>query len=531
MNFICMNLSFSRNAFHRQVYLMGLFLLVCSLPLSRYLLSISQFVLVINWIASGKLREKSTALLHHRSLLLFASLFAVYAIGLLHTGNPTIGLDHVINALPLLALPVVVGTSPPLTARNLRQIVVIFSGAVLTASLVCFIRYLLYGLPVEGDFRSVSLFMRHIRFALLVLMAIFGMLYLLYEPQRTFFRGERLLYGWVACLLIAFLFFLRSSTGILIFMLLTPVFLLNRAFLCHPPVVRNLILLFVAGILTFLTVIPAITYRQNFIAKPVVGVSLESHTAGNRPYVHDTRSGALENGYYIDLYVCEPELRQEWNRISAIPYDGFDRKGQPLAFTLKRYLTSMGYRKDSVAVRMLDPEAIARIEHGLANCHFREDPGLSQRLYETLWEIQLLLKTGYVLQHSMGQRLAFIKAAKDLLRKQLWTGTGTGDVFGDMLQSARKNGLEIDPTWEGKPHNQFLFYLLAFGLPGTVYILFCLVYPVIAARTYRHLLFNLFAGIMLLSMLALDTLESYDSMVFFAFFYTVFVFGHRPVAT
>lgn len=526
-----MNLGFSRDAFHRQVYLTGLFLLVCSLPLSRYLLSIAQFVLVINWIASGSLREKYTALRHNRSLLFFASLFAVYAIGLLHTGNLTNGLDHVKNALPLLALPVVVGTSSPLTGRNLRQILLIFSGAVLTASAVCLIRYLYKGLPVEGDFRSVSVFMRHIRFALLIVMAIFGMLYLLYDRQRTFFRGEKFLYGGIACLLIAFLFFLRSFTGIFVFMMLMPVFLLNRALLCHRPGVRNLILVFAAGFLTTLVVIPAITYRQNFSAKPVDPGSLESHTAGNRPYVHDTRSGALENGYYIDLYVCEPELRQEWNRISAIPYDGADRKGQPLAFTLKRYLTSMGWRKDSVAVRKLDAEAIAHIEHGLANRHFREDPGLSQRLYETLWEIQIMLKTGYVLQHSIGQRFAFLKAAKNLLRKQLWTGTGTGDVFGELLQSARKSGLEIDPKWEGKPHNQFLFFLLAFGLPGMIYILFCLAYPVIATRTYRHLLFNLFAGIMLLSMLAMDTLESYDSMVFFACFYTVFVFGHRPVAT
>ena len=52
--------------------------------------------------------------------------------------------------------------------------------------------------------------------------------------------------------------------------------------------------------------------------------------------------------------------------------------------------------------------------------------------------------------------------------------------------------------------------------------MFCWVYPIATTPVYGQLLFNIFAGIMLISMLILDTLESYDSIVFFAFFFSFF---------
>jgi hypothetical protein len=221
-------------------------------------------------------------------------------------------------------------------------------------------------------------------------------------------------------------------------------------------------------------------------------------------------------------------MRREWDKISRIPFDSLDRKGQSISFTIRRYLTSKGYRKDSAALSKLEVSDIRRIEEGLANYKFRSKPGVSQRLYETLWELHILSKTGYVLEHSLGQRIGFFKASVPLIRENIWTGVGTGDVYDAMLHSARDHDWSFDPKWEGKPHNQFVFYILAFGMTGFLYLLFCFIYPVVVKRAYRLLLFNLFAGIILISTLVLDTFESYDSMVFFAFFYCLYVFAVTP---
>jgi hypothetical protein len=274
-----------------------------------------------------------------------------------------------------------------------------------------------------------------------------------------------------------------------------------------------------------MTGLPVYTYFRNFHARPIVANTLEKFTASGNPYSHDTTTRVMENGHYIDIYHCEPELKREWNRVSRVRYDSADHKGQPVSYTLRRYLTSKGLRKDSAAIYALTRADIANIENGLANHTFGNRPGFYQRLYETLWEIQVWAKTGYVMQHSLGQRIVFYQAAFPVFTANILTGVGTGDVYEVMLHSAKEQSLNVDPRWEGKPHNQFVFYLLAVGVPGLLYFLFCLTYPVVVRNTSRLFLFNAFAGIMLLSMCTLDTLESYDSMVFFAFFYNFFLHG------
>jgi hypothetical protein len=520
-----MKIPVSREDLHRKVYLSGLALLVCCLPLSRYLLSISLFILLINWLTEGRFRQKINLIKQNPSALLFTSIFIVYCAGLLHTQNLNPGLARVKNALPLLLLPLVVGTSQPLSGKHFRQLLLLFSAAVMAASLVCLIHYFIKGMNTNGNFRDISIFMHHIRFSLMIVMAVFIQLY--YSPDKRYAGKipEKILLAIGACFLIAFLLFLRSFTGILIFMAMALVFILNRAIRNPDTRIRHAVFILVAFAFASIFIVTFLVYRHNFHARPGPPETLELFTTNGNPYTHDTRTGAMENGHYIDLYVCEPEMKKEWERISHIAYEAKDLKGQPVNYTLRRYLTSKGFRKDSAGISNLSNLDIQRIEKGLANYKFRNNPGIYQRLYETLWELHILSRTGYVMQHSLGQRIAFLQASGTPLKENLWTGVGTGDVYESMRRSAKDKKLVVDPLWEGKPHNQFLFFILAFGLPGFLYLMICLGLPVLKNKTCRFLLFNIFAGIMLTSMLVLDTFESYDSMVFFAIFYCLFVFG------
>jgi hypothetical protein len=359
----------------------------------------------------------------------------------------------------------------------------------------------------------------------MIVMAIFIQLYYLPDKHDAGKIPEKLFLALGVCFLIAFLFFLRSFTGIIIFMTLALFFILNRSIRSPDTRIRHAVFFLVAFAVAGIIVVTMLEYRQNFHARPYPPDTLELYTINGNPYKHDTMTGAMENGHYIDLYVCEPEMKKEWDRVSRISYEGLDLKGQPVSYTLRRYLTSKGFRKDSAGISNLSNLDIQRIENGLANYKFKNNPGIYQRLYETLWELHILSRTGYVMQHSLGQRIAFLQASRTPLKENLWTGVGTGDVYAAMRLSAKDKNLVVDPLWEGKPHNQFIFFILAFGLPGFLYLLICLGLPVLANKTSRFLLFNIFAGIMLTSMLVLDTFESYDSMVFFAFLYCLFVFG------
>jgi O-antigen ligase len=517
--------SMSRETLHRNVYLFALAMLVCCLPLSKYVMSISQFLLVINWLSEGRFRQKIVLLRNSPSIPLFASVFLIYALGMIFTLNFTAGLVKIKNVLPLLMLPVVLGTSFPLSGRELKGLLLLFAASVMTAVLVCLVNYMLHPVTNAGDFRSISVFMPHHRFSLLILMAVFILLYLVFYPRYSATRLEKSAYLLLALLLIGFLFFLRSFTGIILLIMLGAGFILRTAYYGNHSFIRpaaGWTVILLLAVPALLTVIPVL---KLFRPVPYDISSLEKTTAGGNFYTHDTEKGILENGNYVDLYVCEPELNKEWELISRIPYDGNDKKGQLVRYTLIRYLASKNLRKDSAGISHLDGHDVTAIENGLANFRFKEKPGVSQRLYEIIWEIHVFDKTGYVRNHSVGQRIIFFKTAVQVVLRNLPRGTGTGDVYDAMLREADDKLLSVSTNWEGQPHNQYLFFLLAFGIPGFLWIMFSWLYPAIVRACYTNLLFNIFAALVLMSMFANDTLESYVGIVFFSFFYSLFCFA------
>jgi O-antigen ligase len=518
-----MIINIPREELHQKVYLFGLALLVCCLPLSKYMLSISQFLLAANWIMEGDFRQKARTMLQKPAMLLFSSLFFVYAASLLFSENSDAALLKIKNVLPVLVLTIVMGTSKSLSDKQTKWLLLLFSGAVLIAAMVCTLNFIVEIIPVDGNFRKISLFMIHIVFSMMIVMAICILFYFTFYKRYTSGNLEKFLYLTGAFLLILFLFFLKSFTGILIFLTVTIVFALNLAIKRNHSVTR--IVLFILVSISVLAPMGFIihAYNKNFTTKPPKLTDLEATTANGNPYSHNLATGIQENGHFSDIYICEPELLKEWNKISRIPYHQTDGRGQAIFGTVKRYLTSLGLRKDSAGLSKLSRNDIDRIEKGLANYKFGDKPDFYQRIYETLWEVQVFTKTGYVQHHSLGQRFAFYRIAAIIIRDHPWIGVGIGDMQDAMLAEAGNNKLYVDPRWEGQPHNQFLSFLLAFGILGFLWIMYSWIQAVLLVRAHKQLLFNLFAIIMLISMLVVDPLHSYFCIMFFAFFGNLFL--------
>jgi hypothetical protein len=516
----------SRQDFHRKIYLSGLALLVCCLPLSRYVLSLSQFLLIFNWLAEGGFGNKFRLLRRRPDVLVFISIMLIYMAGMLYTSNIPAGLIKVRNVLPIAVLPVIIVTSQPLDRKTGNRLLLIFTLAVSVAAMICLVAYLLNPGASNRDFRKISLFIPHIRFALLIIMAILILLYQVFFKPFPSKKVIQVFCFLVAFLLAAFLFVLRSFAGIIIMFISITLFVIRASLLSQGKYTRYIIISLVIAF--YFLVIFTIAYVgiTNFHASPVNPATLDTRTVNGRAYENNFTDRILENGHYVDLYVCEPELRKEWNTRSKISYDGLDFKGQRIQYTLRRYLTSKGLRKDSAALSQLTTDEILAIEKGRANYLFSTRPGLYQRLYETLWEIHMWHRTGFVRYHSFGQRIVFLQTAGKVIRKNFWTGVGTGDVYDHMLKTTGNNHEAIEQRWKGEPHNQYAFFLMAFGIFGFIWIMVSCIGPALFNRSYRYLLFNLFTAIMLISMTVLDTIESYDNMVFFVFFYSLFVFNY-----
>ena len=118
---------------HKSVYFGALILLAVSLPLSIFTLSTAEIALVVNWILEGKLKHKWD-LIKQRPSLWFIFLF--YAVHLLWMGNTTDlewGLHDLKIKLPMLAIPLVIGTSEFINEKKLKIFLNFYLAAVLAA--------------------------------------------------------------------------------------------------------------------------------------------------------------------------------------------------------------------------------------------------------------------------------------------------------------------------------------------------------------------------------------------------------------
>jgi len=95
-----------------------------------------------------------------------------------------------------------------------------------------------------------------------------------------------------------------------------------------------------------------------------------------------------ENGTLILINVCDAELVREWPYRSHLPFDGKDKKGNNLRYTLLRYLASKKLTKDSVGISKLSTDDIKNIENGQTNYLFNSSSGLASKWREIVWEYE-----------------------------------------------------------------------------------------------------------------------------------------------
>jgi hypothetical protein len=252
--------------------------------------------------------------------------------------------------------------------------------------------------------------------------------------------------------------------------------------------------------------------------------NVKDQTENGNHYVFNLNSKQRENGYLVNVYLCETELRQAWNNLSAFPFDSLDKKSQQLSQTLIRYLTSLGLRKDSAGVSKLTNSDIEAIENGIANVHSKNISSFKSRLLELNWELEQLLNNQNPSGHSLTMRFEFWKAGWAIWMDNFWTGVGTGDLQDAFNNKYNEMNSSLDISYRYRAHNQFLSTAIAFGIFGLLYFLITLVYPLLLEKKNSIFFYINFLIILMLSMLTEDTLETQAGATFFGFFNSLFIF-------
>lgn len=510
---------------HANLFLLGLVGLAFSLPVSVFTTSVFLILLVVNWVFEGGFSSKLQILGKRRSMWFILLVYLVFLAGLLFTRDFRYAFHDLRIKLPMLLIPLVIGTSEPFGRKQLTWVLYALVAGVMVGSIAS--SMVLFGMIDHpyNDIREISIFVHHIRFSLLIDIAIFSLVYFLLSREFDHPPWQRVLYAMILVWLMVFLVLFQSVTGIMI--LVAAGFILFWIFFGNLKSLMlrwTLVVFIISGIFIGLSLLTYTAGQFSGIDEPDPD-SLEMYTENGNPYVHDFSRPYLENGSYIWLYICEEELEKEWNRISSLEYRGKDMMGQDLRHTLIRYLTSLGLRKDSAGVSRLEPADIELIERGKANYIYGEKYTFNSKLYEIFWQVDVYRKGGNPSGHSVTQRINYLRAALAIFEDHFWTGVGTGDVQAAYDDYYERIHSTLSERWRLRAHNQFMTFLLTYGIFGFMLIIAGFIWPVFMEKKWGDYFMVMFLIISFCSMITEDTLETHTGVSYFAFFYALFLFG------
>ncbi|MHC1703111.1 MAG: O-antigen ligase family protein [Tenuifilaceae bacterium] len=513
---------------HRFFFFFGLALSLCALPYSTFALSVGLIIVAINWLLDGYWVDKFNRFGNRKSLWFFSLVYFSIVIGVFYSSNSGYAIKELRLWLPLFLLPIILGTSLPLTKSEFKTLLALFCLSVFVASIISFTIYLKNFSMGSQNVRAISPFISHIRLALMIDLSIFILGYFAFNKeyfQNSYFR---VLFLIVALWLIFFLIILQSFTGIIILAIVS--FILLFIWIVS---IKDIVLKFSLTVILVFTVLFSFSYLAHkfdryFARNNVDFKSLPQYTINGNPYTHDTLKQQYENQNLVWINICYPELTKSWNKVSKLSFNSIDNAGQRVDLTLIRYLTSKGLTKDSVGIAHLDSIDIRLIENSVASVIYREHrTGIYPRLHQTFWEIDSYITRGAIGGSSLIQRYIYFKASLQVIKENLLFGVGTGDGPDSLKEHYKKSGVDLDQKYWYISHNQYLTVWIASGLVGLILFLIGLSYPFIYEKRYKYFLCLVFQIIILLSMLNEDTFETHIGVSFAALFYAILFFGYN----
>ncbi len=500
----------------------SLLLFVAVLPFSQALVSITSGILLFSSFLDEPIRVKTERIKNNNLPLLVASVFIIYLLSYLILKRPESSAYDLQKSLFFLIIPLAFTIGKPLSNVQIRILLIVFVVAVFGATIVAWFNWFFNRGTTDFAVHKITL-ISHIRFSFQLILVFWILVFALKKNFYSLSLNHKLVIIVSTFYFLFFLFFQQSLTGLIAFGASTFFFTVYSIFK-----LKGRFKWILSSIVVILVLFP-IVYLGGIIIKfyqieKVDQQNIEWTTLQGNSYSHDFNNPTVENGRYVYLYICDDELRTEWNKISKINYDSIISTGYPLNASLIRYMTSKGLRKDAEGVKVLTKQDILNIEKGYTNVIFQKKKySPYPRIYQTVWEYYMYSKTGNPSYQSFSQRLEFAKTAIAIIKENLWFGVGAGNWKAEFRKTFEKNNSKLDKELYASSHNQYLNYMVKFGIPGFLIIMFLLVYPVIKSKSYTDPLFLTFLVFMFAANFGDSNFETHMGSSFFLFFYCLFI--------
>ncbi|MFN5459112.1 MAG: O-antigen ligase family protein [Bacteroidota bacterium] len=504
---------------HRNIFLFGLFLIAIGLSVGAIFLSLGIIIVSGNWLIEGNYSNKIYEIKTNKFLWVFLSFFFLHIIGLLWSDDLYFGGNDIKVKLPLFALPLVFATTKKLNEAELKSLLIIYLLGIFFSTLWSMVFFLGLRNLEANDVRGISRFYSHIRFSMNIVYGIFISIYLSANLEN---KINKILIAICGVWFTAFLFILSSLTGIVFFLILL---LLLLFYLSLHQKNKNLKFILIGTIISFVA-LPAIylisTYNYFFPIIEQENSKLEQWTPAGDLYFHE-KDLSRENGYFVWRHISYKELESSWNKKSKINFNDLDQKGNSIKFTLIRYMTSLGLKKDSLSFTKLQNQDIKNIENGTPNYKLSTAGTLQKRVYDMFWEMNDYLNYGHLRNHSIMVRVLYWKTAWKIIKENAVFGVGIGDIQVEFEKHYLPEKVFHSRSEMRRAHNQYIEIWATLGIFGLLLLLILTFYPLIKSKDL-HVLFLPIGLILMFSMFTEDTLETQAGVSLFAFFIPFFVF-------
>ncbi len=508
---------------HRNLYLLGLLMILSGLSWSNLLMSLGGFFIFFNHLLDLNFSHKLKAIRNSPIVLLSVGFFSLHLLGALYSSNQADAWKDIINKVPLILIPLVVGSTESLSKKEWKSLLTLFLISTFIISLVSLGKSLgIIGDPII-DKRELSVGVSHIRYGLVLAFACVLILNFL----QVFKSWQKVILLLLIVWLFICLFWFELSTGLVLGILALSIWLVSWFWKSKFTSVKLIPIPLILGsfVLLFYYFQPIYSAYYTEIETGYDQEILNQKTKSGEQYWHNADSRIKENGVYIWRFIAWKEANKTWKSKSELDLDGKDKKGNKLFNTLFRYLSSKGQKKDKEAINKLSIKEIRAIENGIANQFYLYHNPIQNRIYQSIYELDHYFKLGEVNGYSLSMRLEYWMTACRIIKSNFILGVGTGDINDSMKAQYSKDKSKLAEKYQRRPHQQFLSIWMAFGIIGLIYFFIYLVYPLIHLEKDKKLLYLLFLSIAGLSFLSEDTLETQAGVSFFSVFYSLICLG------
>ncbi len=506
---------------HYYIQLLAMLGIAAGLPFSKIPLSIGTMLLGLNLIL---LWDWPTVWKNWRSNKWLWLLFAYLVIELLSVSwseNKGEAWNMIRRELTLYVIPLAIVAIPLTNFKHYKWVALSFLSAVFITSFINVGTYFhWWGSKVYDDIRSLSLFVSHLRYAMMIILAL---------VFCAAWWIRKFPYRWIALILaLWFIYYTNLSQIWMGVFTLSGVVLMMFYFK-----VKSIRLLwvkrsFIAVFSSFILFICIFLYIKLQPIPHKVRISAYDYgtkTVNGNLYTFDLIENMnWENGYPVHAFIADEELEKEWSESSKVNYrTGVDLKGNPIRNILWRYMTSKGLKKDSADFQKMTKRDIRNVELGFASVEMAKG-GISAQIYRMRGQLNGSENPN---GKSLLEKIESLKAGVTIIKTHPIIGVGVGDMKESFASAYRTNRSKLTVQNQHLTHNQFLTSWITAGIICFIAFVSLWFIQLVTALKINAFEWTGFLVITMLSFLIEDTLQTQTGVSFVAFFFAYFITGRK----